>query len=98
MSEMNSKAMNKGAVTPLWCAVNDELNGIGGVYCEDCNIAIAVSESTSPYGVLPWAIDEEKASQLWKLSEELTGITFPIKWVIRLNIAMTTIQHRKSTV
>lgn len=73
------KSNEQGAATPVWCAIGEELEGLGGVYCEDCNIAAAVSDSTSPYGVLPWAVDEELAARLWKLSEELTGVTFPLK-------------------
>lgn len=71
------KNNRQGAATPVWCAVSDELIGKGGVYCEDCNIAMAVKDGTSPYGVLPWAIDPKLATRLWSLSEELTGVTFP---------------------
>lgn len=70
------KSNEQGAATPLWCAISHELDGLGGVYCEDCNIAVAVQDSSSPFGVLPWAIDEEQAERLWKLSEELTGVRF----------------------
>lgn len=73
------KNNRQGAATPVWCAISDELNGMGGVYCEDCNIAFAVKDSKSPYGVLPWAIDPGQATRLWSLSEELTGVTFPLK-------------------
>ncbi|EGW40606.1 SDR family NAD(P)-dependent oxidoreductase [Desulfosporosinus sp. OT] len=73
------KSMEQGAATPLWCAISDELNAMGGVYCEDCNIAFAVTDNTSPFGVLPWAIDPEKAARLWSLSEELTGVKFSPK-------------------
>lgn len=71
---MNLKAADSG--DPVWCALSEELNGKGGVYCEDCNIAKAVQDSTSPFGVLPWAIDQESAQRLWKLSEQLTGVEF----------------------
>jgi NAD(P)-dependent dehydrogenase (short-subunit alcohol dehydrogenase family) len=66
----------QGAATPLWCALSRDLDDKGGVYCEDCNIAEAVTDSTSPFGVLPWAIDPEAARRLWTLSETLTGISF----------------------
>jgi NAD(P)-dependent dehydrogenase (short-subunit alcohol dehydrogenase family) len=73
------KTIEQGAATPVWCAVSDELDGMGGVYCEDCNIAVAVPASSSlPYGVLPWAIDPELAVRLWALSEQLTGVDFSI--------------------
>jgi hypothetical protein len=70
------KNSRQGAATPVWCAVSEEVDGMGGVYCEDCNIAKAVTDPTSPFGVLPWAIDEKMAQKLWKMSEELTGIVF----------------------
>ena len=73
------KNNGQGAATPVWCAISEELNEMGGVYCEDCNIAFAVTNNTSPFGVLPWAIDPDKATRLWSLSEELTGVTFSIK-------------------
>lgn len=71
------KTNQQGAATPVWCALSGELAGLGGVYCEDCNIAVAVQDSASPYGVLPWAIDPVQAKRLWSLSEELTGVAFP---------------------
>lgn len=73
------KTIEQGAATPVWCAISDELNAMGSVYREDCNIAFAVTDNTSPFGVLPWAIDPEKATRLWSLSEELTGVKFPMK-------------------
>src|SRR5882672_11567070 len=46
----------------------------GGVYCEDCDIAIAVpADHPEPRGVRPWARDPEVAERLWRTSEEWTG-------------------------
>ncbi|MDR1997537.1 MAG: SDR family NAD(P)-dependent oxidoreductase [Candidatus Margulisbacteria bacterium] len=70
------KNIRQGAATPVWCALSEELNGKGGVYCEDCNIASAVTDRASPYGVLPWAIDAELAAKLWTISEKMTGVKF----------------------
>lgn len=71
------KTIEQGAATSVWCATNDALDGMGGVYCEDCDIAEAVpSESFSENGVRPWAIDPDNARKLWKLSEKLTGVEF----------------------
>jgi NAD(P)-dependent dehydrogenase (short-subunit alcohol dehydrogenase family) len=73
------KTNEQGAATMVWCATSPLLNGKGGVYCEDCDIAEAVpADSVKPYGVRPWAIDPENAKRLWKLSEELTGVEFRI--------------------
>ena len=53
------------------------LEGEGGVYCEDCNIAARWSEDLPPYsGVRAHAIDRDIAARLWTLSEELTGVSF----------------------
>jgi NAD(P)-dependent dehydrogenase (short-subunit alcohol dehydrogenase family) len=69
------KTVEQGAATSVWCATSRQLDGMGGVYCEDCDIAVAVSaESTGPGGVKPWAIDREFADRLWTLSERLTGV------------------------
>ncbi|WP_238884011.1 oxidoreductase [Clostridium sp. YIM B02551] len=73
------KNIEQGAATSVWCATNPKLEGLGGVYCEDCNIAEAVpSDSLKGNGVRPWAIDSELANRLWQLSENLTGVKFNI--------------------
>ena len=69
------KTLEQGAATSLWCATSPTLDGMGGVYCEDCNIAQAVpADSTGLTGVRPWAIDRALAQRLWALSERLTGV------------------------
>ena len=69
------KTLEQGAATSLWCATGPTLAGMGGVYCEDCNIAQAVpADSTALTGVRPWAIDQALAQRLWALSERLTGV------------------------
>ncbi|MEC0170532.1 hypothetical protein [Paenibacillus graminis] len=73
------KTNQQGAATPVWCAISEELAGKGGVYCKDCNIAVAVQDSTSPYGALPWAIDPVQATRLWPLSEELTVLHYQLR-------------------
>ncbi|HEY4943394.1 MAG TPA: oxidoreductase [Rhizomicrobium sp.] len=66
-----------GAATAVWCATSPLLSAGGGVYCEDCNIAEAVAyDSRAMNGVRPWAIDADKARQLWALSETMLGETF----------------------
>lgn len=71
------KSITEGTATIVWCAVNSQLDGKGGVYCENVDIAEAVSaESSDPSGVRPWAVNTEYAELLWRLSENLTGIKF----------------------
>lgn len=68
------KTIEQGAATSVWCAVSEQLNGMGGLYCEDVNIAKQVpGDSTLNTGVRPWAIDSAAAGKLWKMSVELTG-------------------------
>jgi NAD(P)-dependent dehydrogenase (short-subunit alcohol dehydrogenase family) len=71
------KTVEQGAATLVWCATSHQLDGMGGVYCEDCDIApLAVSENEKA-GVRPWAVDPELARRLWTMSEQLTGVRFP---------------------
>ena len=68
------KTPSQGASTTLWCATNSKLNDIGGVFCEDCDIAkrkTDIEESMQRYfGVADWAIDSEEALKLWEISEK----------------------------
>ena len=74
----NMKTPEQGAATSVWCATSHQLAGLGGVYCENCDIAVQVpGDSSELRGVRPWAINREFAGELWNLSEKLTGIRFP---------------------
>lgn len=69
------KTPEQGAGTIAWCAFNKQLDGIGGVYCEDCDVAVAVpADAPTGPGVRPWAIDPAIAQQLWTASEGWTGV------------------------
>lgn len=71
------KTPSQGAATSVWCATNAQLDGRGGVYCEDCDIAQPVpAEDKGFSGVRPWAIDPVLADKLWALSERMTGVRF----------------------
>jgi NAD(P)-dependent dehydrogenase (short-subunit alcohol dehydrogenase family) len=71
------KTTEQGAATSVWCAASAQLEGLGGVYCEDVDIAEAVpADFSEPRGVRPWAIDPVLAERLWTKSEEWTGVTF----------------------
>ncbi|HMG53725.1 MAG TPA: oxidoreductase [Kofleriaceae bacterium] len=70
------KTTEQGAATSVWCATSPQLDGLGGVYCEDADIAEAVpADLAEPRGVRPWARDPELADQLWTRSEAWTGAT-----------------------
>jgi NAD(P)-dependent dehydrogenase (short-subunit alcohol dehydrogenase family) len=66
------KTPSQGATTTLWAATSPQLDNIGGVYCENCDVAAMQQEgSTARYiGVAPWAVDTEQAERLWTLSEK----------------------------
>jgi NAD(P)-dependent dehydrogenase (short-subunit alcohol dehydrogenase family) len=73
---MRFKTVEQGAATTIWAAVSPQLNGKGGVYCEDCDIAQLVpADSKLNNGVRPWAVDEPAAEALWTLSEKLTSVS-----------------------
>jgi NAD(P)-dependent dehydrogenase (short-subunit alcohol dehydrogenase family) len=66
------KSPEAGAATQVWAATSPQLEGQGGVFCEDCEIA-EVSTGDAP-GVRPYAVDPASAARLWTLSAELTGV------------------------
>ena len=66
------KSTEQGAATTVWAATSRQLDGRGGVYLEDCDVA-RVSVDDAP-GVRPYAIDPEQAAWLWDLSVNLTGV------------------------
>ncbi len=70
------KSTEEGASTTVWCATSPQLEGMGGVYCEDCNIAAPSEPEVRGKGVDPHVRDEGLAEALWAKSEELTGVTF----------------------
>ena len=71
------KSVEAGAATSVWAATSPLLEGMGGVYCEDCNIAaLAGPDTPRGSGVLPHIRDEALAAALWAKSEEMTGIQF----------------------
>jgi NAD(P)-dependent dehydrogenase (short-subunit alcohol dehydrogenase family) len=80
----NLKTIPQGAATTVWCATSPQLNDIGGVYCEDADVAELASgdiNETNGYGVRgvqPYSVDESNAKRLWDLSEDMTGIAFKV--------------------
>jgi len=74
---MTFKQVPQGAATTVWAATAPELDGRGGLYCEDCGVAESIEDPNLDQGVLSWALDEKAAERLWTLSEEWSGETFP---------------------
>lgn len=76
----NMKTVEQGAATSVWCATSPQLDGMGGVYCQNCDIAPLVSAEietnqmgSMARGVVPHAVDLQTADRLWRLSEQLLG-------------------------
>jgi NAD(P)-dependent dehydrogenase (short-subunit alcohol dehydrogenase family) len=67
------KTPEQGASTQTWAATSPQLADMGGVYCEDCDIA-ELFDGTVRAGVRDYAADPEQAARLWALSAELTGV------------------------
>lgn len=72
------KTIPQGAATTVWCATSHLLNNIGGVYCEDADVAGLASDTSMSNGVKRYSLNEANAKRLWTLSEAMTGITFNI--------------------
>ena len=73
------KTPSQGAATGLWAATSPLLDGRGGLYLENCDIA-RVSAAGTPMddgGVRAHAVDPGSAARLWDLSLAATG-TGPI--------------------
>lgn len=71
------KTVAQGAATTVWCATSPLLALLGGVYCEDVNIAKLAVDGV-PGGVKEYCLDKNDAKRLWNLSEQLTGVKFEI--------------------
>lgn len=68
------KTPSQGAATGLWAATSPLLEDRGGVYCEDCDIALPASPDGSMHdgGVREYAVDPASAERLWEVSARLT--------------------------
>ncbi|RYZ05607.1 MAG: SDR family NAD(P)-dependent oxidoreductase [Myxococcales bacterium] len=62
------KSVEQGAATTVWCASSPQLDDIGGVYCENCDVAPVKPEGDD--GVRPHAVDARLAERLWSWSEQ----------------------------
>ena len=58
------KTANGGAQTSVYCAVADELRDVSGEYFKDCAV----------HGCSEVAKDKRVSEELWKRSEQLTGL------------------------
>ncbi|GAB5413834.1 MAG: SDR family NAD(P)-dependent oxidoreductase [Congregibacter sp.] len=71
------KTPEQGASTTVWAATSPLLDGLGGLYCEDCEVASPTDKTSDMarfQGVNSHAVDPDEADKLWALSAELTGV------------------------
>ena len=66
------KTPSQGCTTTLWAATSPLLADLGGLYCEDCDVAQLVNADSPPFsGVAPHAVDPDEAERLWTVSESM---------------------------
>lgn len=78
------KTVSQGAATTLWAASSPLLDRIGGVYCEDCDIATLIADNPAvpttakvhQNGVRQYSLDQRHAQRLWTLTEQMIGLRF----------------------
>jgi NAD(P)-dependent dehydrogenase (short-subunit alcohol dehydrogenase family) len=72
------KTPEEGAATAVFAATSPLLDGLGGVYLEDCEITPVADPqgrvTGQALGVMPHAIDADEARRLWAWSADLTGL------------------------
>lgn len=68
------KEIAQAAATSVWAAVVADRDVVGGQYLEDCAVA-PVNDMPNPFadGVRSYALDPDKARQLWAKTEELVS-------------------------
>lgn len=72
------KTPEQGAATSVWAATSPMLDGLGGLYCEDCDVAALWQDGMPQWScVRSHAIDPVAADRLWELSEVQTGVHYP---------------------
>ncbi|GAB3924435.1 SDR family NAD(P)-dependent oxidoreductase [Larkinella terrae] len=78
------KTIPQGAATTVWCATSPQLANLGGVYCENADVAELdrgminhqYDDPSSLRGVQPYSVAADNAKRLWTFSEELTAVSF----------------------
>lgn len=78
------KTVEQGAATSVWCATSPQLDGLGGLYCENSDVAplnedgdgkpSGIDLGTMRHSVMPHAVDPVAASRLWQVSEQMLGM------------------------
>jgi NAD(P)-dependent dehydrogenase (short-subunit alcohol dehydrogenase family) len=73
------KSIEAGTATTIWAATAEELERTpGGLYLEDCQIAVQLQQANYQNGFLPYAVDKAGAQRLWQMTESMLGQKFDI--------------------
>lgn len=67
LADPTFKTPQQGAATAVWAATSPQLEGVGGVYCQDCGVAEPAAHASDP----------GEAARLWALSASLTETDTP---------------------
>ncbi len=68
------KSPEQGAATAVWAATATLLDGKGGLYCEDCDVAELAGEDEPRHRtVRAYAVDQTSAARLWRETEMMLG-------------------------
>lgn len=69
------KTIPQGAATSVWVAVTADADAVGGRYSEDCHVSEISTGVINAVlgGVRGYALDAERARQLWSKCEEMVG-------------------------
>jgi len=69
------KTPEQGASTTVWASVTPALEGIGGLYLEDCHQGVPYNPEISTLtGYMPYALNADHAEQLWTIAEKLVEL------------------------
>lgn len=68
------KTTEQGAATAVWCATAKSLDGKGGLFCEDCDVAeLAGADEPRYRTVKAYAVDPASAARLWRETERMVA-------------------------
>ncbi|KAI3399581.1 hypothetical protein diail_6220 [Diaporthe ilicicola] len=73
------KSTEQGCATTIWAATARDLEGRGGVFCEDCCVIGKMESKDDGFDIIApgyaeWAYYPEGEEKLWKMSNELVGL------------------------
>ncbi|MEJ7935133.1 SDR family NAD(P)-dependent oxidoreductase [Sphingobium sp. AN558] len=72
-----NKSIPEGAATTVWSAFVAPADAVGGRYCQDCRVSeVNDSPIVSNHGPRAYAINPDRATKLWAISEKLVGEQF----------------------